>query len=140
MIEPVWVTEQDALEIHEYVLSLDGGASGIRDANLLHSALARPQQYFAYAPSPDLIEMAAKLTAGVVKNHPFLDGNKRTGFLLGLVFLECNGVGFTAPEDEATRAVLALAAGESGEPEYAAFLRRWTTAPSAPAQTPSPGA
>ncbi len=127
MIDPIWVDESDAIRIHEHILTLDGGASGLRDVTLLQSALARPQQYFAYADQPDIVEMAAKLTTGIVKNHPFLDGNKRTGFLLGIVFLESNGVLFSAPEEVATRTVLALAAGEIGEPEYAAFLRAWTT-------------
>ena len=139
MIDPNWVEEVDALEAHEYVLSLDGGASGIRDRNLLLSALARPQQHFAYATSPDIIELAATLTTRIVKNHPFVDGNKRTGFMLGVLFLEINGLRLNASEQAATAAVLALAASEIGEAEYADFLRQSTT-PSTPAQTPPPGA
>ena len=126
MIDPNWVEEVDALEAHEYVLSLDGGASGIRDRNLLLSALARPQQHFAYATSPDIIELAATLTTGIVKNHPFVDGNKRTGFMLGVLFLEINGLRLNASEQAATAAVLALAASEIGEAEYADFLRQST--------------
>ena len=138
MIDPIWVDETDAFEIHEYILSLDGGASGIRDENLLHSALARPRQHFAYATSPEIINLAAALTTGIVKNHPFLDGNKRTGFLLGILFLELNGIQFTATEDAATQAVLDLAAGNIDEASYASFLRASTT-PSTPSQTPPPG-
>ncbi len=133
MIDPIWVEEVDAIEAHEYVLSLDGGATGIRDRSLLLSAIARPQQYFAYAPNPDIVEMAAKLTSGVVKNHPFVDGNKRTGFVLGILFLESNGMSFRAPELEATQTVLALAAGQIDESAYADFLR----ANSEPATTPT---
>lgn len=139
MIDPIWVDDTDALEIHEYILSLDGGASGIRDSNLLHSALARPHQHFAYATSPDIIDLAAALTTGIVKNHPFVDGNKRTGFLLGIMFLELNGLQFKASEDAATEAVLNLAASNIDETAYAAFLRKSTT-PSALSQTPPPGA
>ena len=137
MIEPVWVDELDALKIHDYILTLDGGASGVRDTNLLKSAIARPQQYFAYAESPDIIEMAAKLTSGVVKNHPFVDGNKRTGFLLGALFLELNGVVLIAAEPDATRVVLALAAGQIDEAAYAEFLRA-STVPSASSHTQTP--
>lgn len=139
MIDPIWVNDADAFEIHEYILSLDGGASGIRDSNLLHSALARPRQHFAYATSPDIIDLAAALTTGVVKNHPFVDGNKRTGFLLGVLFLELNGLQFTASEDAATKSVLDLAASAIDEAAYADFLRK-STAPSTPSQTPPPGA
>jgi death on curing protein len=139
MIDPIWVDDTDAFDIHEYILSLDGGASGIRDSNLLHSALARPRQHFAYATSPDIIDLAATLTTGIVKNHPFVDGNKRTGFLLGIMFLELNGIRFTASEDDATQAVLDLAASNLDETAYAAFLRASTT-PSVLSQTPPPGA
>jgi death-on-curing protein len=139
MIDPIWVDDTDAFDIHEYILSLDGGASGIRDSNLLHSALARPRQHFAYATSPDIIDLAATLTTGIVKNHPFVDGNKRTGFLLGIMFLELNGLRFTASEDDATQMVLDLAASAIDEAAYAAFLRASTT-PSALSQTPPPGA
>jgi len=138
MIDPIWVDDTDALRVHEFVLSLNGGASGVRDSNLLHSALARPRQHFAYATSPDIIDLAATLTTGIVKNHPFVDGNKRTGFMLGIFFLELNGVLFAASENDATQAVLDLAAGNIDEAAYAAFLRASTT-PSTPSQTPPPG-
>lgn len=138
MIDPEWVSEADALELHEYVLSLDGGASGVRDMNLLLSALARPQQHFAYAASPSVIELAATLTTGIVKNHPFVDGNKRTGFMAGVLFLETNGYRFIASEDAATAAVLALAASEMDEAGYAEFLRA-STVPSGSGRTRLPG-
>jgi death on curing protein len=119
---PVWIDERDALALHDRLLALHGGAAGVRDDGLLKSALARPQQHFAYAEKPDIIEMATAYTAGVVRNHPFVDGNKRTGFVMGILFLELNGYRFTASEEDATQAVLALAAGTLDEAGYAAFL------------------
>jgi death-on-curing protein len=99
-----------------------GGAVGLRDEGLLKSALARPQQHVAYADAPDPVRLAAVYTAGVVKNHPFIDGNKRTGFVLGVLFLELNGYRFTATQENAANAVLALAAGQMDEQGYAMFL------------------
>ena len=125
MKEPVWVDASDALAIHEILLVRHGGASGLRDEGLLESALARPRQQFAYA-SPDIVEMAAAYTAGIVQNHPFVDGNKRTGFVVGILFLEMNGFEFTASEPEAAQAVLELAASSIDETGFALFLRDHT--------------
>jgi death-on-curing protein len=94
---------------------------------LLKSALARARQLFAYGDRVDLIDMASAYTTGIVKNHPFLDGNKRTGFVAGILFLELNGYRFTATEAAAAEAVLALAAGHSDEAGYTAFLRENVT-------------
>ena len=94
----------------------------MRDASLLGSALARPRQYFSYTKAPSIIHMAALYTAGIVSNHPFVDGNKRTGFVMGILFLELNGYAFTASEEAAAQAVIALAAGTMDERGYAAFL------------------
>ena len=123
MREPVWIDERDALTIHDRLLALHGGAEGLRNEALLKSVLARPQQHRAYAASPDLIDLAAAYTAGIVRNHPFVDGNKRTGFVVGILFLELNGHRFTASEEDAAQAVLALAAGKLDEAGYSAFLR-----------------
>jgi death-on-curing protein len=120
---PVWIEERDALVLHERLLALHGGAAGLRDDALLKSALARAQQTFAYAAAPDLIDMAANYTAGIVRNHPFVDGNKRTGFVVGILFLELNDRRFRASEEDAARAVLELAAGNFDEQGYSAFLR-----------------
>lgn len=90
---------------------------------MLESALARPRQHHAYANIPDVIEMAALYTAGIVRNHPFIDGNKRTGFVTGILFLELNGFDFTASEEDATQAVLGLASGSLDEAGYIAWLR-----------------
>lgn len=121
--EPLWIEERDALAIHDRLLALHGGATGLRDRGLLESALARPRQHHAYASNPDIVEMAALYTAGIVRNHPFVDGNKRTGFLIGILFLELHGFDFKASEEDATQAVMALAAGTLDEAEYAAWLR-----------------
>ena len=123
MKEPRWIEERDTLTLHDLLLALHGGAAGIRDHGLLKSALARSLQHIAYARTADIIELAAIYTAGIVRNHPFVDGNKRTGFVIGILFLEINGYSFTASEEDAANAVLALAAGGIGETEYASFLR-----------------
>lgn len=123
MTQPLWIEERDALALHDRLLALHGGAAGIREDALLKSALARPQQIYAYADSPDLIDLAAAYTVGIVRNHPFIDGNKRTGFVVGILFLELNGYRFSASEADAAQAVLELAANTLDEASYAAFLR-----------------
>ena len=123
MIAPEWIDERDALALHDRLLALYGGAEGLRDHGLLKSALARPQQHYAYAESPNMFEMAAAYAGGIVGNLPFLDGTKRTGFVVGILFLELNGYRFAASEEEATRAVLELAKGNLDEAGYTAFLR-----------------
>ncbi len=123
MKEPVWIDERDALALHDRLLALHGGAAGLRDDALLKSALARAQQHYAYGESPNIVDMATAYTAGLVRNHPFVDGNKRTGFVVGILFLELNGYRFTASEEDAAQAVLELAAGNLDEAGYSAFLR-----------------
>lgn len=127
MNEPVWIEARDALALHERLLSIHGGADGLRDLALLQSALARPRQLLAYADKPDIVDLSAAYTFGIVRNHPFIDGNKRTGFVIGILFLELNGVVFTASEEDAAQAVLQLAASAIDEADYAAFLRRWSS-------------
>ena len=131
MKEPTWIDKREVLAIHEQLLALHGGASGLRDEGLLESALARPRQQFAYA-SPDIVDMAAAYTSGIVRNHPFVDGNKRSGFVAGVLFLEMNGYSFIAGEAEAAQAVLELAAGTVDEAGYAAFLRDHVKRPRSP--------
>ncbi|HEY1426370.1 MAG TPA: type II toxin-antitoxin system death-on-curing family toxin [Caulobacteraceae bacterium] len=128
----VWVDEREALAIHERMLVQHGGALGVRDPGSLASALARPGQIAAYREDADLIDLAAAYTVGVVRNHPFVDGNKRTGFLLGVLFLELNGATFGADEAAATQAVMGLAAGTLDEAGYAAFLRATSSQPEQP--------
>jgi len=121
--ERVWIDERDALVLHDRLLALHGGAAGLRDDTLLKSALARPRQLLAYAESVDIVDMATAYTAGIVRNHPFVDGNKRTGFVVGILFLELNGYRFTASEAGAAKAVLELAAGKLDETSYSTFLQ-----------------
>ncbi len=120
--DPLWILERVVLAVHDQLLAAHGGAEGVRDAGALESALARPRQHYAYS-SPDLIELAGLYTAGLVRNHPFVDGNKRIGFAIGVLFLELNRFDFKASEEDATQAVLAVAAGTLDEPGYVAWLR-----------------
>ena len=121
--EPLWIEERDVLAIHDKLLALHGGATGLRDRGLLESALARPRQHHAYVHTSDVVEMAALYTAGIVRNHPFVDGNKRTGFVIGVLFLELHGFDFKASEADATQAVMDLAAGTLDEAAFTAWLR-----------------
>jgi death on curing protein len=120
---PLWIEERDALAIHDRLIAVHGGAAGLRDRGLLQSALARPRQHHGYAGNPEIVAMAALYTAGIVRNHPFVDGNKRIGFVVGILFLELHGFDFKASEEGATQAVLGLAAGTLDEAAYAAWLR-----------------
>ena len=124
MNEPIWIEKYEALTLHNRLLALDGGAGGVRDEGLLESALARPRHLFDYGDDPSIIDMAAAHMTGIVRNHPFVDGNKRTGFVVGVLFLELNGYRFRASESEATQAVLDLAAGQIDD----AALGRWIAA------------
>jgi death-on-curing protein len=122
MKQPVWIDEAVVLAIHDRQLVEHGGAEGIRDESLLRSELARPQNHLAYG-SAEIAVLAAMYTAGIVKNHPFIDGNKRTGFVIGVLFLELNGFRFNATEEAAAQAVLELAAGTVNESGFSEFLR-----------------
>ena len=120
--EPLWILERVVLAAHDRLLAAHGGAEGLRNTGLLESALARPRQHYTYS-APDIVELGALYTAGIVRNHPFIDGNKRTGFAIGIAFLELNGLVFRGTEEDATRAVRTLAAGELDEAGYAEWLR-----------------
>ncbi len=88
MTAPIWIDVRDARTVHDRLLALHGGAAGLRNEGMLESALARPRQLYAYTTSTDIIEMAAAYAVGIIRNHPFVDGNKRTGFVVGILFLE----------------------------------------------------
>ena len=120
--EPLWIEERDALAIHDRLLALHGGAMGLRDLGLLKSALARPRQHHTYAGTVDIVALAALYTAGIVRNHPFVDGNKRTGFVIGVLFLELHGFDFKASEEDVTQAVMALAAGKVDEAAFTEWM------------------
>jgi death-on-curing protein len=122
MKEPVWVLREVVLMAHEQSLAEFGGAGGVRDAGLLESALSRPRHLFAYG-KPSLFDLAASYGFGLVKNHPFIDGNKRAGFVVAVTFLQLNGWRLEACEVDATLRTLALAAGEMTEVAYAEWLK-----------------
>jgi death-on-curing protein len=124
---PIWVLRSVVEAIHDAQLAEHGGASGMRDSGLLDSALARPLNLHAHGEI-DRCALAASYAFGIVRNHPFVDGNKRTAFLTAYVFLRLNGLNLVADEVSATTAMLALAAGQVPEAEYAAWLRANTKA------------
>jgi death-on-curing protein len=120
-MEPTWISKQVALAMHDKLLSRFSGSDEVRDEGLLESALARPQQLFHYENS-DLFAMAASYAFGIVKNHPFIDGNKRTGFMSAYTFLAANGHRLIATEEEALHQTVALAASAITEQQYAQWL------------------
>lgn len=116
-----WITRDECLALHDLMLANYGGSTGLQDAGLLESVLARPQQLLADA-KPAITELAAAYVTGIVKNHPFVDGNKRTGFMMGAGFLERNDWEFFADEADAALQTLALAASAITQEEYATWL------------------
>ena len=117
-----WLSARDALAIHEEQLAEHGGADGVRDMGLLESALARPRNLLAYG-KPDFADLAAAYAAGIARNHPFVDGNKRTAWMLAVVFLDLNGFDLDADVVDALQAMLALAEGRIDESAFAAWMR-----------------
>ena len=122
MSEPVWLPKPFFLRVHERQIALHGGLAGLRDDGLLESAIARPVSAYGYGQD-DLFELAALYAAGIIRNHPFLDGNKRTGYVAGLTFLRANGYQLAAPMEERLAKTLLLAASDIDEAAYAAWLR-----------------
>lgn len=120
---PEWLSKDLMLAIHDEQLAEHGGGIGVRDAGLLDSALSRPQNRFAYDPASDIPTLAAAYAFGLARNHPFVDGNKRTAFVAAEVFLDLNGMTVTASDEECVLMMLRLAAGEIEEAGYAAWLR-----------------
>lgn len=123
MTDPVWVHPGIVLAMHESQLAEHGGAPGLRDEGLLGAALARPRHRHAYGET-EICALAAAYAFGIVRNHPFIDGNKRTALLATFVFLRMNGWLLVAPEADAAAATLALADGEMDEAAFAGWLRR----------------
>ena len=118
----VWISELFAIAIHDRQLAEHGGPSGTRDNTLLQSALSNPQNLKAYG-EPDLSELAASYAFGIARNHPFVDGNKRTAFVVCETFLALNGVELTASDVDCVLVMQDLAAGEIAEAEFAAWVR-----------------
>lgn len=119
---PVWLDATDAIAIHDRQLAEHGGGSGVRTMNMLESALARPINQWTYGQE-DRCALAAAYAFGVARNHPFVDGNKRTAWVLARLFLALNGVSVVFAPEDAIRAMLALAAGELSEEELADWFR-----------------
>ena len=120
----IWIDRELALAIHERQLAEHGGASGVRDEDLLESALARPQHLLAYAENePDIADLAAALAHGLARNHPFVDGNKRTAFVACELFIELNGGRLDAVDTDLYPVVVALADGSLDAAAFAAWLR-----------------
>ena len=117
-----WLREDVVIAMHGEQIAEHGGSPGIRDAGLLSSALARPQNQVAYGKS-SVFNLAAAYAFGVIQNHPFVDGNKRAGFLAAYVFLDLNGWELVASEAEAVSAVIALATGEMDEAGFSDWLK-----------------
>jgi death-on-curing protein len=118
----LWLREDVVVAMHSEQIAAHGGSPGIRDAGLLSSALARPQNQAAYGES-SVFDLAAAYAFGIISNHPFVDGNKRTGFLAAYVFLYLNGWELIASEAEALAAALALAVGEMDEAGFSNWLK-----------------
>ena len=120
-----WIEREVVLAVHDMQLVEHGGLEGVRDVKLLESALARPQNLASYG-DPDAAALAAAYGWGIARNHPFVDGNKRSAFVVTELFLQLNGYELTAEDGHCVITMLALAAGEMDEPGFAAWLREHT--------------
>ena len=121
----VWLLEETLTAIHHRQIAEHGGSEGLRDEGLLLSALARPQNLLAYAePTPDLASLAAAYAYGIARNHPFVDGNKRTALVAARTFLILNGVDLDATQDDKVLTFLNLADGAVSEEELADWIRK----------------
>lgn len=127
MSEPKWISKEVVLALHLRQIAEHGGDAGTRDETLLESALARPLQRHAYDPKADLHALAASYATGLAKNHPFIDGNKRTAFVTYRLFLLRNGLTVTASKADRYLTMLHVAAGEMDEESFAAWLRENTS-------------
>lgn len=133
MAEPIWVREDVVRAIHQRQIAEHGGAAGIRDAALLASALAKPRNLQAYSkPAPDFARLAASYAYGIARNHPFVDGNKRTALVVCRTFLLLNGLDLSASKEEKYQTFLRLAEGTISEADLDAWLRQRITAISRP--------
>ena len=122
MSEPIWLTVEIAVAIHEAQLAEHGGPSGIRDAGMLESAIERARNKFAYGET-DMATLAAAYGFGIARNHPFIDGNKRTSLMAIYTFLGVNDVEFIVAEEDFAAIILSLAAGEVSEESLARWIR-----------------
>lgn len=121
----VWLLEETLTAIHHRQIAEHGGSEGLRDEGLLLSALARPQNLLAYGePAPDLASLAAAYAYGIARNHPFVDGNKRTALVAARTFLILNGVDLEATQDDKVLTFLNLAEGTISEEQLAVWIRK----------------
>ena len=124
---PVFLSLPEVLAIHQDQLARYGGGRGIRNLDLLKSAIAIPAAtYDGEFLNPDVYQMAAAYLFHIVKNHPFIDGNKRVGAVAAFVFLSLNGYDLEAPENDLAEMVMAVARGETGKDQVSVFIRKWT--------------
>jgi death-on-curing protein len=129
MTEPIWMRQDVVLRMHDESLREFGGPEGVRDPGLLESALARPRNIFLYAEEPpSLARLAATYAKGIVANHPFVDGNKRTAFLVSLTFLSRNGLRVTSPKENRVVTFWKLAEGSLSEDQLTEWFEK-NTAP-----------
>lgn len=135
MTEPEWLDVDMVLDFHAEQLALFGGPEGVRDLGLLESALARPQNKFAYGER-NLAALAAAYGFGIARNHPFIDGNKRTALASVIVFLGLNRIELDASQASATAMILGLAAGEMSEEVLARWIADNTRLLEAPGISP----
>lgn len=126
MTQPIWLERDAVIIFHEEALREHGGPAGLRDDAMLDSGLARPRNAFAYGEQ-DICQLATLYAAGIVRNHPFVDGNKRTGFLCAALFLELNGLRLIASDEDVVANTVALAAGTIDEAAYTEWLRANST-------------
>lgn len=125
MKEPTWIRQDVVLALHDESLKLHGGSGGFRDSGLLESALARPKNLFVYSEQPlSLPRLAASYAKSIVANHPFVDGNKRTAFVVALTFLRLNGVEVTATKEDRVLTFWGVADGTISEDQLALWFER----------------
>jgi len=123
MIEPIWVRDDVVLAIHQRQLAEHGGGTGIRDAGLLDSALNKPKNQFHYNdPKPSIAAMAASYAYAIACNHPFVDGNKRTAYIVCQLFLSLNGYVLTAPPADKYQIFINLASGKLSDTKLSAWI------------------
>ena len=125
MTEPIWMEMIDAVIFHDMEIAAHGGSSGLRDAGMLESALARPRNLWVYAETPvPVARLAAAYAFGISSNRPFVDGNKRTALVVSFAFLDINGISVKASQEDAYTTILGLAAGEIDEVQLADWFER----------------
>jgi death-on-curing protein len=134
MYEPVWIEKPEVLIVHSMQLAEHGGSDGIRDETLLDSALAKPRNVFAHADDPNLPRLAASYAVGIARNHPFIDGNKRTALVVSEGFLRLNGFKVVSAQEEKYFTFLHLADGSLSEDQ----LNVWFTKHAVPSYPPIP--